>query len=53
MFNFAGVLGYEYIVCFNGVERLLFYDDVAEGSSFNEMMNYVLQGPYVHAGVAF
>ncbi len=52
-YTFDIELGYEFIVYYNGVERLFYVDDVAEGSSFNEMMNLTLHGPYVHLGVKF
>ena len=46
-------IGYEFISCSNGVERLLFYDDIAESASFNEMMTFALHGPYVHFALVF
>jgi hypothetical protein len=46
-------LGYEFIVYYNGVERICYVDDGAENTSFNEMMTLTLHGPYVHLGVKY
>ncbi|NGX55620.1 MAG: hypothetical protein KR126chlam2_01258 [Chlamydiae bacterium] len=50
-FNFEA--GYEFIVCHKGVERIYFVDELNDGQSFNEEMDFVLHGPYVHLGFAF
>ncbi len=52
-YTFDLELGYEFITYYNGVERILYVDDAAEGTCFNEMMNLTLHGPYVHLGVKF
>lgn len=46
-------IGYEVISYFNGVERIFFVDDVTEGSSMDELMNFTLHGPYFHLGFTF
>ena len=46
-------IGYELIAFHKAMERILFMDDVNEGSSFNEELTFTLNGPYIHAGIQF
>ena len=52
-FNFDLEVGYEILTYYDGIQRIFFVDNSNTGSSFNENMTFTLQGPYVHAGIAF
>ncbi len=46
-------VGYEIISYFNGLDRIYYVDNLNDGSSLDELMNFTLQGFYLHLGAKF
>lgn len=46
-------VGYEVISYYKGLNRIFFVDDVNQGSSTNNLMDFTLHGPYVHLGFTY
>ncbi len=46
-------IGYEIITFYKGLDRIYFVDDGSLGASFDELMDFTLQGPYFHLGFTF